>query len=88
MKVEVKTKVTKEVEEVRQMELIKYYVVRIVKVSACEKKVISETEFSRQPTEEEIANCLVNHFRKNIFASVVENYKLTDEGGSYGQKNL
>lgn len=77
--IEIKRKVKKEVEETVTMDLIPYWVIRIVKVGAYNnKEVVGEVECQHEPTEQEIADVLVGHINEDVFASVVKNYRLVE----------
>lgn len=79
MRVEVKRRVPKMVEEVIGVELNKYWLVRIIqsKKSGC-KECVGEKEFLYKPDEQEIASFLYEHVLQYdvIFATVEENYRL------------
>ena len=76
MKIEVKRKVKKEVEETVTMELKSYWVVRVVRIGAYDnKEVIAEVEYPYEPKEQEISNALIEYENKKVFASVIKNYK-------------
>lgn len=76
MKIEVKRKVKKEVEETVTMELKPYWVVRVVRIGGYNnKEVISEVEYPYEPKEQEIANALIEYKNKKVFASVIKNYR-------------
>lgn len=77
--IEVKRKVKKEVEETVTMDLIPYWVIRIVRVGAYNnKEVIAEVEYKQEPTEQNIADALIEYNNKKVFASVVKNYRLEE----------
>lgn len=77
--IEIKRKVTKTVEETVTMELIPYWVVRVIKVGGYNNKLcIAEVEYEYEPMEQEIADALIDHINKNVFASVVKNYRLKE----------
>lgn len=82
MKVEIKKKVVKEIEEVTTMELKKYWVVRIVlKDKKGVYSVIKEKRCVYEPDEQTIADALVPYIDYkggDIFASVVCNYRLDE----------
>lgn len=75
MKVEMKRTVKKEVEEIVELELKKFWVVRIIQ-GEHSKKCIFEKEFKHSPNYEEIAECLLPYYEKSCFATVEENYRL------------
>ena len=75
MKFEVKRVVKKTVEETVEVELRKYWVVRIIQ-GVNSKSCIEEKEFDYIPSEQEIAEVLYPHYGKICFATVNENYKL------------
>ena len=72
---EIKRKVKKEVEETVEVELKKYWVVRIIR-GVNSKTCIGEKEFDYIPNEQEIAEVLLPHYGKACFVTVNENYKL------------
>lgn len=77
--IEVKRKVKKEVEETITMDLIPFWVIRVVKAGSCNyKEVIAEKECISEPTEQEIADTLIDYNNKKVFASVVKNYRLEE----------
>ena len=78
MKMEIKRKVKKEVEETVEVELKKYWVVRIIR-GVNSKTCIGEKEFDYIPNEQEIAEVLFPYYGvhgRTCFATVNENYKL------------
>ena len=75
MEFEVKRKVKKEVEETFTVELEKYWVIRIIQ-GVASKTCIKEIEYNYEPSEQEIADALVEFGNKKVFASVNENYRL------------
>ena len=75
MKMEIKRKVKKEVEETVEVELKKYWVVRIIH-GVNSKTCIEEKEFDYIPNEQEIAEVLLQHYGRPCFATVNENYKM------------
>lgn len=77
--IEVKRKVKKEVEETVTMDLKPYWVIRIIRVGNYNKKeCIAEVECMNEPTEQEIADALIEYNNKYVFASVVKNYRLVE----------
>ena len=78
--IEVKRKVKKEVEETVTMDLIPFWMVRIVRIGEYTnaKVVIAEKEFSYEPNEQEIADLLIDYNNKYCFASVIKNYRLEE----------
>lgn len=77
--IEVKIKVKKEVEEIVTMDLKAYWVIRIIRVGSYNnKECIAEVEFLHEPTEQEIADALIEYNNKKVFASVVKNYRLVE----------
>lgn len=88
--IEIKRKVKKsvEVEEVVKMDLQPFWMVRIIRVGAYNKKeCVFEREFSHEPNEQEIADVLIDWNKKNVFASVVKNYRLVEvEEDEYGNE--
>ena len=72
---EIKRKVKKEVEETVEVELKKYWVVRIIH-GANSKTCVEEKEFDYMPYEQEIAEVLLPYYGRPCFATVNENYKL------------
>lgn len=75
MKMEIKRIVKKEVEETVEVELKKYWVVRIIH-GVNSKTCIEEKEFEYIPNEQEIAKVLLPHYGKKCFATVNEKYKM------------
>lgn len=81
MQIEVKKKVTKTVEEIVTLNLVAYWVVRIVRIGGYNnKEVVQEYEFKYEPKEQEITSCLAEHHTKQVFASVVKNYRFDERG--------
>ena len=79
MQIEIKRTVKKEVEETVLMELIPYWVVRVIRVGGYDnKECIAEKEFDYEPQEQEIADTLADHINKKVFASVVKNYRFAE----------
>lgn len=79
MQIEIKRKVKKEVEETVSMELKPFWMVRVIRIGACNnKECIFERDFPHEPNEQEIADTLFNYVAKNTFASVVKNYRLVE----------
>ena len=77
--IEIKRKVMKTVEETVAMDLIPYWVVKVIRVGNCNnKECIAEVEYGYEPMEQEIADALIDHINKNVFASVVKNYRLKE----------
>lgn len=77
--VEIKRTVTKEVEETVTMDLKTYYVVRVIRIGNYnQKECIKEFEYPYEPDEQEIADALVEYMHKNVFATVVKNYRLVE----------
>ena len=72
---EIKRVVKKEVEETVEVELKKYWVVRIIE-GVRSKNCIHEKEFDYIPNEQEIAEVLLPYYGRNCFATVNENYKI------------
>ena len=72
---EIKRVVKKEVEETVEVELKKYYVVRIIEGVRI-KNCIHEKEFDYIPNEQEIAEVLLHYYGRPCFATVNENYKM------------
>ena len=75
MEFEVKRKVKKEVEETFTVELEKYWVIRIIQ-GVTSKTCIKEIEYIYEPSEQEIADSLIEYGNKKVFATVNENYRL------------
>lgn len=79
MAIEVKRKVKREVEETYTVEFQTYWVVRIIRVGGYNnKECIAEKEFEYEPSEQEIADILVDFLNKKVFASVNKNYRLVE----------
>lgn len=77
--IEVKRKVKKEVEETVTMDLIPFWVVRVIRVDGYNnKECIGEKEFRYEPRAQEIAEVLEPFISKKVFASVVKNYRLEE----------
>lgn len=77
MKLEIKRTVKKEVEETVELELKRFWVVRIIQGESS-KKCIFEKEFKHIPKEKEVAECLLPYYGKSCFATIEENYRLVD----------
>lgn len=77
MKMEIKRVVKKEVEETVEVELKKYWVVRIIH-GANSKTCVDEKEFDYIPNEQEIAEVLFPYYGRPCFATVNENYKFVN----------
>lgn len=77
MKIEVKRKVKKEVEETVTVELEKYYVVRVIQ-GVDNKRCVKEIEYIYEPSEQEIADALIPFGNKKVFATVECNYRLKE----------
>lgn len=75
MKMEVKRIVKKEVEETVEVELKKYWVVRVIH-GVNSKTCVDEKEFDHIPNEQEIAEVLLPYYGRKCFATVNENYKV------------
>ena len=75
MKMEIKRVVKKEVEETVEVELRKYWVVRIIE-GVRSKNCVHEKEFDYIPNDQEIAETLLPYCNRPCFATVNENYKL------------
>lgn len=78
MEFEVKRKVKKEVEETYTVELEKYWVIRVIQ-GVNSKTCIKEIEYNYEPSEQEIADALVDYANKKVFATVNQNYRLRDK---------
>lgn len=77
--IKVRRKVKKEVEETVTMDLIPFWVVRVVRIGEYNnKEVIEEVEYQYEPTEQEIADALIDYINKKVFASVIKNYRLEE----------
>ena len=77
--VEIKRKVVKEVEETVTVELKSYYVVRVIRVGSYhQKECINEVKYPYEPNEQEIADALADYIGMDVFASVVQNYRLVE----------
>ena len=72
---EIKRKVKKEVEETIEVELKKYWVVRIIH-GVNSKTCVEEKEFDYIPNDQEIAEVLLPYYGRPCFATVNENYKM------------
>ena len=75
MKIEIKRTVKKEVEETVEVELKKYWVVRIIEGDRS-KNCVHEKEFDYIPNKQEIAEVLLPYYGRTCFATVNENYKM------------
>ena len=74
---EIKRLVKKEVEEIVEVELTKYWVVRIIHGKSS-KTCVEEKEFDYIPTEQEIAEILLPYYGKPYFVTVSENYRFSE----------
>lgn len=82
MKIKCERIVKKEISETvtEEVELVAYWVIRIVRVGIYENKdVIAEIECKNEPTEQEIADSLFLFNNKKVFASVIKNYRLEEK---------
>lgn len=75
MKMEIKRTVKKEVEETVEVELKKYWVVRVIH-GVNSKSCVHEKEFDHDPSYAEIAEVLFPYYGGPYFVSVNENYRL------------
>ncbi len=83
MQIEIKKKVIKEIEETVALQLVPYWVVRVIRTDVYNnKECIAENEFAYIPGEQEIGDTLAEHIGENVFASVVKNYRFKEEGGN------
>lgn len=57
-----------------EIDYIEYWVIRVVRDSGDNKKVIKEVEFPTPPTEKEMVDVLLN-CERNEFISIEHNYK-------------
>jgi len=57
-----------------EIDYIEYWVIRVVRDSGDNKKVIKEVEFPTPPTEKDLVDVLLN-CQSNEFISVAHNYK-------------
>lgn len=58
------------------VELIKYWIIRIIEEKEKKKECIAEYKCFCEPNEEFIARALFNNRDKNVFAVVEEAYKI------------
>ena len=77
MKIELKRTVKKEVEETVELELKKFWCVRIIH-GVTSTTCVEEKNFDYIPNEQEITEVLLPYYGKKCFATVCENYKLVD----------
>ena len=77
MKIEVKKTVTKKVEETVELNLVKYWVIRVIQ-GVESKKCVAEREFGFKPEEQEVASVLAEFGNKKVFATIEENYRLEE----------
>jgi len=77
MEFEVKRTVKKEVEETIVVELEKYWVIRIIK-GVQSKTCSREIEYIYEPSEQEIADALIDYGNQKVFATVETNYRLVE----------
>lgn len=80
MEFEVKRTVKKEVEETIVVELEKYWVIRIIK-GVQSKTCAREIEYIYEPSEQEIADALIDYGNQKVFATVETNYRLVERKG-------
>ena len=67
------------VEEVKEMELLPFWVVRVIRENKNNtKECVFEKNFFHEPDGQEIADVLFDFDGKRHFASVVKNYRLTE----------
>lgn len=78
MSIEIKRVVTKEVEETIEVDLQKYWVVRVIQ-GVTSYKCVKEVEFMYEPQEQEIASILAEFGNKKCFATVNVNYRLKEQ---------
>lgn len=78
--IEIKRKVKKEVEEIVKVDLKFSWCVRILRPNGNRTYYATyEQEFDYEPSNDEIAQILVEHrTQRNEFASVVKNYRLIE----------